>query len=210
MIFLFFRQKVFQLSSKIDMMGDDGIIDLTIDSEMNADDEITTSELTQLTQRTLVELRESLINECNETCPILQKKIARDKFVLDHQHKTSKEEIGSNGGAGLCRGVMEFRCNALEGKIANNFKRLGLNKEIELPSLLRNLADYLERPNLPYIHPKEKPKQAKLMKSSYNKLVKSLQEIKYSKPIPEYPKSKKLTKKLEKLYQLVDLEPVLK
>lgn len=191
------------------MIGDDGIIDLTIgNDEMNIDCEI--PQLTQLTQRTLVELREKLINECNEICPILQKKIPREKFVLDHQHKTSKEEMGSNGGAGLCRGVMEFRCNALEGKITNNFKRLGLNKEIELPLLLRNLADYLEQPNLPFIHPKEKPKQAKLMKSSYNKLVKELQNANYSKPIPEYPKSKKLTKKLEKLYQLVNLEPALK
>ena len=192
-------------------INDDGIIDLTVDSTMIVDEENSDfSNLTQLTQRTLVELRESLINECEEICPILQKKIPRDKFVLDHQHKTSKEEIGSNGGAGLCRGVMEFRCNALEGKITNNFKRLGLNKEIELPLLLRNMADYLERPNLPYIHPKEKPKQAKLMKSSYNKLVKSLQNINYNKPIPEYPKTKILTKKLEKLYKHVNLEPVLK
>ena len=102
---------------------------------------------------------------------------------------------------------MEFRCNALEGKIANNFKRLGLNKETDLPSLLRNLADYLERPNLPYIHPSEKPKSQKLMKSSYNKLIKELQLINYNKPVPPFPKNKKLSKKLQKLYDLVELEP---
>lgn len=181
---------------------DDDVIDLTETIDDNGP-----PEFTQLNHRTLKELREKLIDECNEICPILGKQIPRSKFVLDHQHKTSKEEVGSNGGAGLCRGVIDFRCNAIEGKITNNFKRLGLNKEIELPRLLRNLADYLERPNLPYIHPTEKPKQPKLMKSSYNNLVKKLQAINYDKPVPSYPKSQKMSKKLQKLYDLVELEP---
>lgn len=213
-------------------IDEDGIIDLTVNrshetlnhSSDNRDDEEMsqldptdqhnqsdeTIQLTQLSQKTLIQLRESLIDECDEICPILQKKIPRGKFVLDHQHKTSKEEIGSNGGAGLCRGVMDFRCNALEGKITNSFKRLGLNKEIELPFLLRNLADYLERPNLPFIHPKEKPKKQKLMKSSYNKLVTTLQNNNYTKPIPKYPPSGTLTKNLKNLYKIANLEPVLK
>ena len=98
--------------------------------------------------------------------------------------------------------------NALEGKITNNFKRLGLDKEIDLPSFLRNLADCLEnnhlQDNVLYIHPQECKKVSKLKKSSYNKL-KSLYNLKAK--FPEYPKTGKITKKISELFRLYNLDP---
>ena len=73
--------------------------------------------------------------------------------------------------------------------------------------MLRNLADYLDQENLPYIHPTEKPKKKKKKKSSYNKLVKELKLIDYRKKIPSYPKSGKLTKGIEELYSKCEVEP---
>jgi len=158
-------------------------------------------ELKQLKTSEVKNLREKLHKEQNEICPICKEKIEYSDTTLDHQHKLFKDqEIGENG-AGLCRGVICRNCNSWEGKITNSYRRLGLHKkDISLPELLRNLADYLDQDNLPYIHPTEKPKDKKLKKSSYNKLVKELKNSEYRKKIPVFPKSGKLTKELEKLF----------
>jgi hypothetical protein len=49
------------------------------------------------------------------------------------------------------------------------------------------------------IHPREKPKEKKIMKSKYNKLKKIFLEKYPNKKFPEFPKSGKLTKPLEKI-----------
>ena len=164
-------------------------------------------EIIQLKASDIKPLKEKWHTEQNGICPILKKEYPLDKFVIDHLHKLKSEEAGIDG-KGCCRSAIEFRANALEGKITNNFKRLGLDKEIDLPSFLRNLADYLENNHLQddilYIHPNEKPKESTVSKKNYNKLKKV-----YSgkAKFPEYPNSKKLTKPLEKLFKEYEIEP---
>ena len=147
--------------------------------------------LTQLELKDIKPLREKLNSAQNNICPIINLPI--DISVLDHQHKSKKEVIGING-AGLIRGVLDFRANAWEGKVNNSFIRWGLHKVMDLPTALRNLADYLEQENLPFIHPSEKPKVKKLMKRPFNK-IKKIHDIKYPKRKKlMYPKSGKPTK----------------
>lgn len=157
-------------------------------------------ELIQLKSSDLSDLREKLYKEQNGLCKICNNPL-EERTHIDHQHMTSKETVGENG-AGLIRGLVCASCNTFEGKVWNASKRFG--KHNDLPNFLRALADYYEIDNLPYIHPTEAPKAPKLMKSSYNKL------IKISGKNPEkikYPKSGKLTKQLEKMYIKYELEP---
>jgi hypothetical protein len=94
-----------------------------------------------------------------------------------------------------------------EGKISNSFKRLGLHKyELDMPEMLRNLADYLEQEATNYIHPNEQEKPKKITKTCYGKLVKKLNEVGYKNKIPEYPKSQMLTKALSELFKKYEVE----
>lgn len=108
-------------------------------------------------------------------CPVLKQPHPLERCVMDHQHKR-KDELPDESGKGLCRGVIHNQANSFEGKVSNAYKRYGLDKLIDLPSLLRNLADYLESNKIhcdtKYIHPNEEPKQPKLTKQSYNRLKK--------------------------------------
>jgi len=148
----------------------------------------------QLKQKELKDLREKLYAEQKGICPLCKTKIRLDEAVIDHQHKTLKEEIGADG-AGLVRGVLCHRCNTVEGGMINKFRRYGIYLK-DYTQFLRNLADYLDQEPLPYIHPTEAPKIPKLGKRDFNKLLK-LYKAKYPrrKKGLTYPKSGKLTKK---------------
>lgn len=162
--------------------------------------------LEELKSKDIKALKEKWHNEQNNICPILREKIDLKYMTLDHQHKLKREDPDETG-KGICRGAIEFRANGLEGKITNNFKRYGLDKIIELPEFLRNLADYLEenhiQDEIKYVHPSEQPKPKKIKKQCYNKLKK-----KYTgkRKFPDYPKSQKLTKKLSELFKTYDIE----
>ncbi len=176
--------------------------------------------LIQIERKDLAQFRKRQHIKQIMVCPLLNQAVSHDKTAVDHKHKRKKDPIGIDGD-GLIRGVVQIQANALEGKIINNFKRLGLAKFIDLPSFLRNLANYLENPPIEqiYIHPSEKPKVKKLMKRSYNKLATLHKEnnafagcsgsgFGFMAPkLPEFPKSGKLTKPLEKLYAIFNLEP---
>lgn len=141
--------------------------------------------------------RNKLLKKQKGICLLTGKEIEEGKATLDHKHKMfADEEIGHNG-AGLIRGVLDFRANSFEGKVFNNYRRLGLHKIVGLPTLLRNLADYLERKCLPLIHPSEAPPPKYIKKSCYNKLVKVAKKQK----IPVFHKKQKLTKKLQFLFR---------
>lgn len=155
--------------------------------------------LTQLKQKDIKIYRKKILKEQNGMCPLTGNAIPEDKAVLDHQHTTKTETLGVNG-AGLIRGVLHSQANAWEGKILYWFKRMGLAKIVDLPTLLRNLAAYLEREPYPLIHPNEAPKPKKLSKICYNKLMKVT-----DKKIP-YPKSGKLTKKLRYEFEKWDID----
>jgi len=167
--------------------------------------------LTQLNQKDLKPLKQKLHNEQDNICPLLKIKVPLDQMVVDHKHKLKANPAGPNGD-GLVRGAIEFRANALEGKISNNWKRYygaDVSKHpISLSDYLRNLADFLENPPCEplYIHPSEKPKVKKLGKRVFNKIAK-LYKVEYPRRKElQYPKSCKPTKQIKLLAEHYKLE----
>ncbi len=162
--------------------------------------------LKQLKYKDLPALKKQWHEDQNYECPLFGKKYSLEDVVVDHRHKL-KSELPDESGKGICRGVIHFQGNAIEGKITNAFKRYGGDKHITLIDFLRNLADYLEKnrsdDEVKYIHPSEEPKQPKLMKSSYNKLVRA---VAGKQKVPRY--TGKYTKPLRKLYEKYGIEPV--
>lgn len=151
------------------------------------------------------ELKEKWYDEQKGICPVLKAKIPLNKVVMDHCHRKKSEPCSEETGKGLCRGAIDFRANALEGKITNNFKRLGLDKEYFLPEVLRNLADYLEfnhnSDEITYVHPSERPRKPKLSKRCYSTLQKKVQG---KQRMPAYTGN--LTKPLKKLFEKYKVE----
>ena len=74
-------------------------------------------------------------------CPLLDHK-TKD-WVVDHCHT-----------GGTIRGVVSSEGNALLGRIENAYKRLSINaRALGLPQALRNMANYLDRPQSNELHP---------------------------------------------------------
>ena len=139
-------------------------------------------------------IRDSLLAKQKGKCPICNRDV--EMPTLDHYH--SRKHYGS----GLVRGVLCNTCNRIAGVIENNLARNNIDYS-DAPDVLRALGDYIQNKREIYIHPSEKPKSPKLIKSSYNKLVKA---VAGKQKVPKY--TKKLTKELEKLYEKYDVEPV--
>jgi hypothetical protein len=167
--------------------------------------------LTQLKQKDLKPLKQKLHNAQDNICPLLKIKVPLEQMVVDHKHKLKANPAGPNGD-GLVRGAIEFRANALEGKISNNWKRYYSADEskhpITLSNYLRNLADFLENPPCEqiYIHPSEKPKVKKLGKRVFKKIAKMYSEEYPKRKELQYPKSCKPTKQIKLLAEHYDLE----
>ena len=163
--------------------------------------------LIQLKQNDLKPLKQKLHSAQNNICPLLKIKVPLDQMVVDHKHKLKANPAGPNGD-GLVRGAIDRFANALEGKITNNWKRMGLGKYTDLPTYLRNLADYLENPpcEQKYIHPSEKPKVKKLGKRVFNKIAKLYAEEYPKRKELTYPKSNKPTKQIKLLAEYYDIE----
>lgn len=152
-------------------------------------------QLVQLRYKDVSVLRDKLLKKQKGICPICVLEIHDP--CLDHSHRKKLN------GTGLIRGVLCRTCNSLIAKIENNCSRFKISQK-KLPKILCNISVYLEKDHLPYIHPTEKEKPKKLKKSSYNKLKK---QYNGRAKFPKYPVTKKLTKKLEKLFIKCDLEP---
>jgi hypothetical protein len=140
--------------------------------------------VTYTNQKETQDIKQNLFLASKGICPLLGKRFAIDKMVADHQHKLKAEPCTTweEGGKGLIRGTIEFRANALEGKIVNNWSRLGLAKDYDLPTYLRNLADYLENPPAAklsecYAYYSEKPKRIKVKISEYKRVAKYYLEL---------------------------------
>jgi len=163
--------------------------------------------LIQLKQNDLKPLKQKLHSAQNNICPLLKIKVPLDQMVVDHKHKLKANPAGPNGD-GLVRGAIDRFANALEGKITNNWKRMGLGKYTDLPTYLRNLADYLENPpcEQKYIHPSEKPKVKKLGKRVFNKIAKLYKEDNPKRKELVYPKSNKPTKQIKLLAEHYNIE----
>lgn len=168
--------------------------------------------LIEMKQKDIKILKEELHAKNNGYCPLLDIPVDLDKMALDHIHKLKSEEPSEQ--KGTIRNAIEFRANSMEGKITNNWKRYfgadESNHPISLPDFLRNLADYLEKgayqdeEGFYYVHPSEVPKPPKVSKRQYNTLKRAYDG---KAKFPEYPKSGKLTKKLEKLFSDYDISP---
>lgn len=152
----------------------------------------------QMKHSDVPKLRDKLLRRQKGICPICKNKI--DAPCLDHQH------IKRIKGTGQIRGVLCRSCNVLLGKLENNCVRYGVSQD-RLPFVLRNMAEYLERPHFKYLHPSEAPPVKKLKKSSYTALVKRIKEKGSRKSPPPFPKSGKLTKPLKILYREHNLIP---
>jgi len=167
--------------------------------------------LIQLKQAELKDLKRKLHNAQDNICPLLKIKVPLDQMVVDHKHKLKASPAGPNSD-GLVRGAIEFRANALEGKISNNWKRYyGADESkhpISLSDYLRNLADYLENPpcEAKYIHPSEKPKVKKLGKRVFKKIAKIYKEEYPKRKELTYPKSGKPTKQIKVLAEHYNIE----
>ena len=150
----------------------------------------------QMKGKDLSFIREKILKLQKGFCPIC-KRIIKDP-CLDHEHKKRIK------GSGLVRGVLCRTCNVFIAKSENNCIRYGIQYS-NLPMILRNIADYLEKEQYPYIHPSEVLKPAQLQRSSYIQLMKRL--LKENRKIPPYPKSGRLTKELEKLFTKFNISP---
>lgn len=74
-------------------------------------------------------------------CPLVEYKTSN--WVVDHNHTS-----------GFVRGVVSSEGNVLLGRIENAFKRLSRGaKRASLPTILRNMASYLEQDDLKLLHP---------------------------------------------------------
>lgn len=128
-----------------------------------------------------------------QRCAVLKYRIDYKSAVFDHKHRTKDELIGIDD-KGLLRGVIHKEVNRFEGKVLQFYKRYGLEKLIDLPLLLRNLADYLEHPPMEpkYIHPSELPKRAKLSKREYKRVCKYYFKVYPNRrKLPKFPDPKK-------------------
>ena len=74
-------------------------------------------------------------------CPILGVKMQNP--AVDHNHSS-----------GFIRGVLSSEGNAFMGRVENAHKRLSKHgKGKSLSDVLRRMADFLEQPDLPILHP---------------------------------------------------------
>lgn len=142
-------------------------------------------------------------------------------MVLDHAHKRNAEAYSPT--KGVVREALDNRANAILGKVENALKRTGLvyEKDFDLPTFLRNAADYFERGAYVdeqgdmYVHPSEVPKVPKVSKSNYNKIKKLYDKEPFlpvrkgqkKKPMLQYPTYGKLTKGLGELFKKYDISP---
>lgn len=166
----------------------------------------------EMKQKDIAVLREQLWIKNGKKCPVLGLEIPLKDTALDHAHKRVDESYAPD--KGVIRETLDFRVNAILGKLENSIKRTGLhNMDVDIPNLLRRAADYFEsgayvdEDGFMYVHPKEVPKEQHVSKRNYNKLKKVYTESKKKAKFPEYPKSKKLTKKLKELFEEFNIEP---
>lgn len=162
----------------------------------------------QLKRSDTAKYRFKLLVEQDYKCVICQDDLRQNKSsaCLDHQHRIRRSDpIGLNG-AGLVRGVLCRGCNRLDGIVIRGAQRC--KKSQNLPTILRSLANYLEKPNYPWIHPTEAPRPEPVSKRQYNKLKKIMKQKGLGSPMA-YPKTKrkKNTVGLAKQFKQHDVNP---
>jgi hypothetical protein len=160
----------------------------------------------QLERKDVAKHRDKILKEQQFKCGICEMTLLSTQAVLDHLHKRRKSDIPGVNDAGLVRGVLCDGCNRIEGKVAKSAMRFQKDSIPGVPTLLRKMADYLERPKHLLIHPTEKLVPRKPSKLQYNKLAKIIA----SKPIPPtLPvfNPRKVSAPLQKLFDAFNVDP---
>lgn len=106
----------------------------------------------RLTHSRVKEVRVAQIAQQGNRCALCGLPGVSKDPVLDHCHTT-----------GAVRGTLHRSCNALLGKVENNFARFGVKRE-NLPAFLQGAAKYLQlhRTNITgMIHPTHKTEEEK-------------------------------------------------
>lgn len=153
------------------------------------------------------EFKLELLQKQGNVDAITHKPLLPENSVLDHQHRLNKSQPIGEDGAGLIRGVLDNNVNMCEGKIFNAMRRYcGIKTTDERIEFLQQLIEYYKSGTLDVVHPSEKLPTPKVSKKNYNKLKKEFAK-KYTKKFPEYPKSGKLTKDLDKYFKEFNIEP---
>lgn len=154
-------------------------------------------------------VREDILKHQDFKCAICGKDLRGvDGISLDHQHKLNKRQELGDDGAGLIRGVLCRECNVLEGKIWNNSSRYKQFKSVQERVIwLQKLVNYYMKENYHMVHPSEKPIKKDVSKRQFNKLQKMYNNKYPGRKLLSYPKSKKITKKLERIFNEFDLNP---
>jgi len=153
---------------------------------------ISEPKFTEMKQQDIIKLKEKIWLKNGKRCPVLDKEIPLDKAVLDHAHKRNDEPYAPD--KGTIRTSLDFRVNAVLGKLENAVKRTGLHKEedFDMVEFCRNAADYFDKGaymegDCYFIHPSEVPKRERVGKREYNKVRKYYFKI--------YPNRKRPPKK---------------
>lgn len=164
-------------------------------------------DIIQLKTSDIPRIRKEIADRQENKCLLCGCDLSDKIAVLDHQHKRKKTDKNIVDNNGLVRGVLCSECNALEGKIFNNSNRfLHYPRQAILIEWLLNLIEYYQREKYPYIHPSEKEKEKEVSKSNFNKLKKLFIQDNPKKSL-EYPKSKKLNKRLKELFEEYNISP---
>ncbi len=154
----------------------------------------------QLKQSEVKELREELLKRNDNKCPLCENDLPKEKAALDHCHQT-----------GRVRNTICKNCNSLEGMMRSKWIRSGVAQQVTFERFLLNLSNYLLADHPAILHPTHAPKPRKLMKSSYNKLVREIKNCNRFMQKPEkivpYSKSGRLTKRLGELFLKYGIKP---
>ncbi len=165
----------------------------------------------QLKRSEIKHIREILARKTDNKCPISGLDISNGDACCDHAHEDSLHPC-SETIEGQVRGVLHKFANVLEGQMRGKFKRSGLAAHMNFEDFLFNLYTYLMDFREPMLHPLAKDnKPKKLMKSSYNTLIREINSCNKFRHKPEkypaYPKSKKMTKRLQELFVKYEITP---
>lgn len=99
--------------------------------------------------------KESQVKKQNGIDPILGIEFPKGSICQDHDHSSQH-----------CRAALHLQTNAWEGKVVNAYTRcLKWLTDVPLPTLLRNLADYLE---VDYSNNPYHPNWSKQVKTMFN------------------------------------------
>ena len=114
----------------------------------------------QSKSKTIPILREIMLQKNHGLCSICNKPVKAE--TLDHMH------VKRIHGTGYIRDVCCSLCNTFIARSENNAMRHSISNQ-ELPNVLRNMADHLEK-QTKIIHPTEVPKRKKVGVREWNKV----------------------------------------